>query len=118
MNSAMLNVNCACASDRPSSAFTAGITGRKMCTASGLISAVSASASANDRVGVHGVAGMAPARFFWHLGMILSENWCRTFADRALAAARERARVIGQRERPERPVGVLDIGVGQKPIGR
>src|SRR5580704_7288251 len=51
-NSAMLKVSCAVASDRPSAAFTAGITGRNRCTASGPISEIEASASANSGPGV------------------------------------------------------------------
>src|ERR1700682_3507471 len=51
-NSAMLNVNCASASDSPSAAFTAGITGMNKCTASGPISEIEASASANNGPGV------------------------------------------------------------------
>ncbi len=51
-NSAMLNVSCASASDRPSAAFTAGITGMNKCTASGPISEIEASASANSGPGV------------------------------------------------------------------
>src|SRR5580704_14982713 len=51
-NSAMLNVSCASASDSPSAAFTAGITGMNRCTASGPISEIEASAIANNGPGV------------------------------------------------------------------
>src|ERR1700692_1297887 len=51
-NSAMLNVSCASAADSPSAAFTAGITGMNRCTASGPISEIEASASANNGPGV------------------------------------------------------------------
>src|ERR1700722_3239159 len=51
-NSAMLKVSCASASDSPSAAFTAGITGMNRCTASGPISEIEASASANNGPGV------------------------------------------------------------------
>ena len=44
----MLKVSCASASDRPSAAFTAGITGMKIWTASGPINEIDASASVNS----------------------------------------------------------------------
>ena len=50
-NSEMLKVSCARASERPSAALTAGITGRNRWTARGPTSAIEARAKANDRPG-------------------------------------------------------------------
>ena len=53
-NSAMLKVSWARASLSPSATFTAGITGKNRCTASGVISAIRPSAMVKARPGLRG----------------------------------------------------------------
>src|ERR1700731_2156998 len=50
-NSAMLKLNCAAASESESATFTAGMTGKKRCTASGAMNATRPSAKAKARPG-------------------------------------------------------------------
>ncbi len=49
---ATLKVSCARASEMPNATLMAGITGKNRCTASGLISAIDASANAKIRPGI------------------------------------------------------------------
>src|SRR5271170_4960743 len=58
LNSAMLKVSCAMASDSPSATLTAGMTGMNRCTASGPTNEIEASANAKSGPGVAFMKGL------------------------------------------------------------